>query len=140
VSMAMSTPYGPQPGHASARPANNGRLRDESLSTADRNFAIAMHLSPFAVLVTGMLPLLAAPLVLWLVRKDQSVYCDDQGRDILNFWISQTIIFFILLVSVIGWLLVPVQAVVIIVNMIRGAVAAGNAEYFRYPMTFRFLG
>jgi uncharacterized Tic20 family protein len=32
-----------------------------------------------------------------------------------------------------------VLIIVAIVNMIRGAVAASNREYFRYPLTIRFI-
>ena len=30
--------------------------------------------------------------------------------------------------------------IAIVIGMIRGAVASGAGEYFRYPMTMRFLG
>lgn len=138
MSMAMSTPYGRNQAHANGPAAAPGRrLRDDTVNSADRHMAIAMHLTPFGGFL--FLPLVAAPLVLWLIQKDKSVFCDDHGREVVNFGISQLIIFVILCVTFIGLLLVPVQAVVVIVNLIRGAVAAGNGEYFRYPMTFRFL-
>jgi len=113
------------------------RLRHEGVSECERNFAVAMHLSPLAALLFG--PLIFAPLVLWLIRKDESVFDDDHGREVINFGLSQFLIMIILCITVVGILLIPVQAIVVLVNMIRGSVAASHGEYFRYPMTIRFI-
>lgn len=116
-----------------------GRVRQQGLSDTDRNFAIATHLSPFACFL-GLGPLaLAAPIVLWLVRRNQSVFNDDHGREIVNFGLTFVLLHLLLAVTVVGLFVWPVLWVVAVVNMIRGAVAAGNGEYFRYPMTIRFL-
>lgn len=116
-----------------------GRLRHAELTETDRNFAIAIHLSPFASLI-GVGPLaLLIPLVLWLVRKDHSAFNDDHGREIINFGLSQMIIHVLLALTAIGVLLWPVLWIVIVVSLIRASIAAGRGEYFRYPMTFRFL-
>jgi uncharacterized Tic20 family protein len=34
----------------------------------------------------------------------------------------------------------PILWIVILVSLIRGASASKSGEYFRYPMTIRFLG
>ncbi len=116
-----------------------GRVRQQGLADTDRNFAIATHLSPFAWFL-GLGPLaLAAPIVLWLVRRKQSVFNDDHGREIVNFGLTFFLLHLLLAVTVVGIVVWPVLWVVAVVNMIRGAVAAGNGEYFRYPMTIRFL-
>ena len=39
-------------------------------------------------------------------------------------------------IGLIAWL---VWAIVAFIALIRGSVAASNGEYFRYPMTIRFL-
>ncbi|MCH8164570.1 MAG: DUF4870 domain-containing protein [Planctomycetes bacterium] len=116
-----------------------GRVRQQGLADTERNFAIATHLSPFAWFL-GLGPLaLAAPIVLWLVRRNQSVFNDDHGREIVNFGLTFFLLHLLLAVTVVGIVVWPVLWVVAVVNMIRGAVAAGNGEYFRYPMTIRFL-
>ena len=116
----------------------NGRLRVQGLTESERNFALAMHLSPFGTFIIGPLALLA-PLVLWLIRKDHSNFNDDHGREILNFMISLVIWILICCVTVIGIVAVPVLLVVAFVSPIRAAIAASRGEYFRYPMTFRLL-
>jgi len=116
-----------------------GRLRDESLPNGDRGWAVAIHLSPFAWIVgAGPLALLA-PLVIWLIRKGQSPFNDDHGREAVNFLLSFVLLHALLLCTIIGVVLWPVLWVVAVVSQIRAAVAAGNGEYFRYPLTWRFL-
>ena len=116
------------------------RLRDNGANETDRNYAIGMHISPLVLTVIGAGPLaLIAPLVLWLVRKNHSAFDDDHGREVINFGISFFLWHVILAITVIGLVLWPVIWIVAIVNNIRGAVAASRGEYFRYPMTMRFL-
>ncbi len=119
--------------------ASSGRLRGGNLTESDRNFAIGMHLSPL-VLSLFVFPLsLLAPLVIWLVRRQESVFDDDHGREIINFILSFLLWHLIAVITVVGVIFLPVLWVVAIVSCIRGAIAAGNGEYFRYPMTIRFL-
>ncbi len=116
------------------------RLRDERTNESDRNYAVCMHISPLILTVVGAGPLaLLAPLVLWLVRKNLSAFDDDHGREVINFGISFLLWHIVLAITVIGLVLWPVIWIVAIVNNIRGAIAAGRGEYFRYPMTIRFL-
>ncbi len=120
--------------------ASSGRLRGGSLTESDRNFAIGMHLSPLVLSILGLFPLsLVAPLVIWLVRRQQSVFDDDHGREIINFVLSFLLWYLVTAVTVVGIVFWPVLLVVALVSCIRGAIAAGSGEYFRYPMTIRFL-
>lgn len=112
-----------------------GRLRIDGLSETDRNFAVAMHLSPLAFLIIGPFAF-AAPLVLWLIRKDESAFNDDHGRESVNFLIT-----YLLFGTALCWtFIVPTVLVIVgVVAMIRGALASTRGEFFRYPMTIRFL-
>ena len=115
------------------------RLRDTTLAGADRNFAMWIHLSPLlALIVVG--PFAAvAPLVLWLVRKDTSPFADDHGREVLNMSITGAILFVIGAITGIGVIVWLIWAIIALIGIVRGAVAATAGEYFRYPMTVRFL-
>ncbi len=125
MSIAMSA-EGPSAAHAA-----------NMATETDRNYSVAIHLAPLAAFVFA--PLILASLVLWLVRKDESPFVDDHGRETVNALISFVIYHFIAIVSVIGIVALPVLYVVGVVNLIRGAVAAGRGEFFRYPMTMRLL-
>lgn len=114
-----------------------GRIRAENERDGDRLTLVLCQLWPFLGLVTGTLPLLwIGVLIVWAVRKEFSPLVDDQGREICNTLITLLIL---LVVPVIGWLIALVWIPVWLVNTVRAAIANGRAEYFRYPMTIRFL-
>ena len=118
----------------------SGRLRQEGVSETERNFSICMHLSPLVLTILGLWPLsMLAPLILWLARRKSSSFNDDHGREVMNFVLSFALWHFVTALTVVGLILWPVLWVVAIVGNIRGAIAAGNNEFFRYPMTVRFL-
>ena len=131
VAMPAAEPVG------NLAPSVNQRLRDTSIEDADRHFGVAMHLSPLAGLFFA--PAYFAPLVLWLVRRESSSFDDDHGREVINFCVSVLLWHIVTAITLIGFALWPVIWIVAIVNLIRGACAAGAGEYFRYPMTVRFI-
>jgi hypothetical protein len=110
---------------------------DNPISDTDRHFGVGIHLSPLAAIVAG--PLILAPLVLWLIRKDKSSFVDDHGRETINALISFVIYHVVAVITLIGIIALPVLYIVGIVSLIRGAVAASRGEYFRYPVTIRFV-
>ncbi len=57
----------------------------------DRTWGILCHLSALAMLLGVPLGNLLGPLVVWLVKRDQSSFVDQQGREALNFQISITL-------------------------------------------------
>lgn len=117
------------------------RLRDGTLSDAERQFSMWMHLSiPIGLLVPMTFAWLGAPLVIWLVRKDASVFNDDHGRQAINFILSFIVLHILTALTVVGVLLWPVMWIIAIVSLIRASVAAHHGEYYRYPLTMRFLG
>ncbi len=117
----------------------SGRLRDTGVSASDRNVAMWTHLSPLlAFVVTGPFAV-AAPLIIWLLRRDSSPFVDDHGREVVNMAITGAVL---LLIGAMTGILFPlwlVWAIVALIGVIRGANAASNGEFFRYPMTIRFV-
>ncbi len=135
MSVAMAAQ--PQQHFATATPT--GRLRHEGLGHGDRSYALWTHLSPLAaVFVLGPFAVFA-PLVMWLARRERSLFVDDHGREVVNFSISFMVLHFVLGLTGIGVIFYPVLWVVGLVSIIRGAVAANRSEYFRYPLTIRFV-
>ena len=132
VSAAGVTPAPPEP-----VPAPRGRLRQRHLTDSDRNYSIAIHLAPLAGF--AFFPFIFIPIVLWAVRKDQSAFNDDHGREMTNALLSFLLYHVVAVITVIGIIALPVLYVIGIINLIRGAMAAGRGEYFRYPMTVRFI-
>ncbi len=84
--------------------------------------------------------------VLWLVRRGDSPFIDDHGREAVNFQISLAILFVVAIVGGVllcgvGWVFtVPLWFVLAFVGMVMGVLAARDARYFRYPACIRILG
>lgn len=82
------------------------------------------------------------PLILWLVKKDEYPFVDHHGKEALNFNISMTIyaaISALLGIILIGFILLAVLLVLDIVYIIRATIEANKGEYYRYPLTIRFI-
>ncbi|MEM7229664.1 MAG: DUF4870 domain-containing protein [Planctomycetota bacterium] len=116
------------------------RLREENLSDSERHISLWTHVSlPLVAFILTPFAAFVAPMVVWLVQKDSSPFSADHGKEALNFTISFFLLHLITLVTFIGVILWPVIWIVGFVSVVRAAVAAGHGEYFRYPMTFRFI-
>jgi len=83
-----------------------------------------------------------APLVIWLVKKDESAFVDDQGKEALNFQITMTLAFIItgfLTVVFIGFILVPLLAIFNLIMLIIAGIKANDGIKYRYPINIRFI-
>ena len=118
-----------------------GRLQDRGLDTSECHWSMWMHLSVLlAVLVMITAPFaILAPLAMWLSRRNASAFNDDHGREVLNMSITGGCLLALAMLTGIGFLAWIPWAIVAFIGIIRGAVAASNGEYFRYPMTIRFI-
>ena len=81
-------------------------------------------------------------LVLWLVKKDESAFIAEEAKEALNFQITMTIGFFagwMLCFILIGFVLIPVLALVNFIFCIIGAIAASKGQAYRYPFAIRLV-
>lgn len=86
----------------------------------------------------GFLP----SLIIWLIKKDESAYVNDQGKEALNFQIAVAIagiIAGILVMALIGVVLIFVVWAFNIIFCILAAIQASKGEYYRYPVTLRLI-
>ena len=107
----------------------------------ERTWGMLCHLSALA---TFVFPLgnIIGPLVVWLIKKDESAFVDDQGKESLNFQISFTIYCIIavfLILFIIGIFLLIALGVLFLVLIIIGTVKANSGEKFRYPLSIKFI-
>lgn len=99
------------------------------------------HLSALSGFVIPFASILA-PLVIWLVKKDEMPFVDDQGKESLNFQITIFIGFIISVVLVfvfVGLLLMVALVIYDLVMVIIAALKANEGLHYRYPYTLRFL-
>lgn len=111
------------------------------LRSDSKNWAMAGHLSAFTVFLGLPVPVLG-PLMVWLMKRGDDDYAEWHAREALNFNISimiYTIVSAVLILLLIGILLLPAVLISWFILVIVGAVKASSGEYYRYPMTLRFL-
>jgi uncharacterized Tic20 family protein len=135
-----------------AKDHNYGLVGDEvaeeqgpaAMSTQEeRAWSVLAHLSIFLNLVTGFLGPVAA-LIIWLVYRDRSSRVAFQALQSMWYQVAWLVILFagwamtfLLMLVLIGFLLVPVMALITLVPFVHGAYAAyrtsKDGEY-RYPL------
>ena len=106
-------------------------------SIHEKTWSICIHLGQFLPGVGW-----AVPLVIWLIKKDQSAMIDEHGKNVLNWMISLLIYFFLcfsLVFVFIGFLLIPVLVVLCIVFPIIGAIKANEGTAWKYPLAITFI-
>ncbi len=124
---------------------HTGAHRDDHASSDERTYAVFTHLAGLLSLADLSLLGLIATLIMWLVKKDQSPFLDDHGREAMNFQLSLLLYagaLVLLAIPTIGLSLIlflPL-AILRIFGCIKAAIAANRAEFYRYPMCIRFLG
>ena len=104
-------------------------------SNDDRNLAMLAHL-------LGIVSGFVGALIIWLIKKDQSPFVDEQGKEALNFQITMMIAVvgsWILMFVLIGMLLLPLLLLANLVFCILAAVAVSRGEHYKYPFAIRLL-
>ena len=116
-----------------------GGLPDRICGLEPKIWNTLMHLSQ---LLTWTVLGIAAPIIMWLVSKDESRDANRHGLMILN-WLLSSLIYAlisgILCMVVIG---IPMLLVLIALNIIFpiiGAIQASSGKLWEYPLTIRFF-
>ena len=125
-------PDSPQPPPPAA-PAEAGAPTE--IKPEEKTMAMLCHLLAIVSWFLG-------PLIVWLIKKDQSKFVDEQGKESLNFQIT------LLIGDVIGaatWCVVVgifITSIVFIVRVvfcILAAMAVNRGEHYRYPFAIRLI-
>jgi len=131
-----SAAEGPQGGVS--QPDETGR---ESNRDA-RMWAMFCHLAGLSGLIIPAVGCVIGPLVVWLIKKEQFPFVEEQGKEALNFQISMLIygtIAGLLCFACIGFVLAPLVGITDIVFLIIAAIKANDGRHYRYPLTIRFI-
>lgn len=128
-------------------------VENESKHNTSNNttYAVVLHLSSFAGYVFPFGNIIL-PVVLWLVKKDESHFIDVSGKSTINFEISlmlYTLILAILIIPItiftlgMGLVALLIAAlpllIAYIVVKIQAAIQASNGRYYQYPFTIEFI-
>ena len=121
-----------------------GQQLDQAASglTRDENtWAMLIHLTQFCGYVVPWAGWLV-PLIMWLMKKDESEYINDHGKIVMNWMLTELIyglVCFLLMFVVIGVFLFVPLGIIAVVFPIIGAVKANSGELWPYPMSIRFF-
>ena len=111
------------------------------LTQDEKTYGMLAH---FAALASFIIPFgnIIGPLIIWLIKKDQSAWVDKQGKESLNFQISITIYAFIsgiLTIILIGFLLLIAVGFYSLVMIIIASIKVNDGLDFQYPLCIRFI-
>ena len=108
----------------------------------ERNWATICHLAGFAFFILPPIGHVVAPLILWLLKRHDSSFIDEHGKEAVNFQIGVSlygVLCFILIFFLIG---LPIALLLFLfwaICMIYAAIQANDGMSFRYPLIIRLL-
>ena len=120
----------------------------DEIDKDERVWAAFCHLSAFSVFLLFGFGHIVGPLAFWLLKRQESTFLDEQGKEAVNFQISISIYF---LVSAMAAFLIFSSGFVVIlllgvmwalfwfVSVIFAAVKANDGGLYRYCLCIRFL-
>ena len=124
-------------GNAAMEPGATGPSKNE------RQWAMGCHLIGLCgVFVPFPAAGLIGALVLWLLKREDGAFIDDQGKESLNFQISLLIYAFACMILVfigIGILLFFPLVIFGFVCIIMATIKASEGTAFRYPACIRLI-
>ncbi len=101
----------------------------------EKTMAILSHI---LTLIGGFI----APLIIYLVKKDESKFIEDHAKESLNFQITiflSFIVCFILIFVLIGIFLIWILSIVALVLVIVATIRASEGKIYRYPFNLRLI-
>jgi uncharacterized Tic20 family protein len=128
------TPQQPQSSETPQKAEQTAPAAAEVPSDA-KTMAMLCHL---LAIFTGFI----GPLIIWLVKKADHPFIDEQGKEALNFQITvllAMIVSFLLSFLCIGFFLMPAVGVVNLVFCIIATIKVNGGDHYRYPVSLRLI-
>jgi len=80
-----------------------------------------------------------APLIIYLVKKDESTFVREHAKESLNFQLTIFIVAVILIISIVGILLLWIVAIYALALVVVATIKASEGKLYRYPFSIRFI-
>jgi uncharacterized Tic20 family protein len=112
------------------------------MSNEARKWAAICHAVALVGLLGNGVGFVLGPLIVWLIKREDDPFIDEQGKEALNFQITMFLagaVSALLILVLIGFFLLLVVLIMMVVLPIVAAVRTSNGEHYRYPFTFRFV-
>lgn len=114
---------------------------NHSLSREERNFAMYCHLGSLAGVIFPPFHIIAT-LVLWLAKRDESEFVNQQGKEALNFQISILILYMLAIFLVFFIIGIPLLIALGIYNIVIPIIAiikVNEGVEYRYPFRMKIV-
>ena len=108
----------------------------------ERTWGMLAHLSALAGLVVPLIGIVLGPLVVWLAKRDESVFVAAHAKEALNFNISVllgAILCMLLMLVFIGVLLGTALFIAWLVMTLVAAIKASEGHPYQYPFSLRLV-
>lgn len=112
------------------------------LDKETRNWAMLCHLAALAGCILPYAGIVVGPLVVWLLKREEHPFIDDQGKEAVNFQITMAIALVVAVVlcfALVGFVLVPAVGLFDLIMTIVAALKASDGVQYRYPICLRFI-
>jgi len=120
----------------------NNTNTSNGLPREARKWAMICHISALVGLLGNGIGFLLGPLIVWLIKKEDHPFIDEQGKEAVNFQITMFIAMLlsgILCLVFIGFIFLIIFGLLMVIFPIIGALKANDGEAYRYPFSFKFL-
>ncbi|MEE9552577.1 MAG: DUF4870 domain-containing protein [Gammaproteobacteria bacterium] len=107
----------------------------------ERTWGMFCHLIVFAGFIIPFASIIG-PLVIWIIKRDEMPFVEDQGKESLNFQITMmlaTIVSALLIFVLIGFVLIFVVIIFQFIVVIIASIKANEGVCYRYPLSIRFI-
>ncbi len=114
----------------------------DAIPVSARKWAMGCHLIALVGLIGNGIGFLLGPLIVWLVKKDEHPFIDEQGKEAVNFQITMfaaAIVSGLLVLVLIGIVLLVLVGLAMVIFPIIAAIKANEGKHYRYPFSFRLI-
>jgi uncharacterized protein len=111
---------------------NTGQPSFYTPTQDERTMAILAHV---LTIFFGFIP----PLIIWLIKKEESKYVAEQAKESLNFQLTLLLMYIALAITLIGFILFFVPYILGIVFAIVATINASDNKIYKYPFCIRFF-
>ena len=105
---------------------------DIAPTSDEKTLALLCHVLTFVA------PVLA-PLIIWLIKKDESAFIAYHAKESLNFQITVVIVCFLLIISIIGLLVVWLVGIASLILVVIATIKASEGKLYKYPFSIRLI-
>ncbi|MBY0124526.1 DUF4870 domain-containing protein [Bacillus sp. S/N-304-OC-R1] len=95
-----------------------------------------------AIYVTSFFTTIVGPLIIWLLKRNESSFIDEHGKEYFNFVISYgvyVLISGILTIVLIGFVTMWIAGILAFIFTIVAAVKAYEGKEYKIPLVFRII-